>query len=270
MPLIRTKMHYQACKMRVKKLFLLLIIVLIAVSTVPLSFAQSETDPTEADVNQALESYKAAELLQIKIARLKIFGTRALQIRIRIMERWQLRIRASVIDEDMKDILLADLQANIDGLKNLKAKIEGDTDLETLKEDVRSIFTDYRIFLVVLPRNHARFAGSRLNTIINHRLEKLDERLDTIVSRFQEQGKDTATLESLIELYENQVSLAQAKIAEADAKFVLMSPSDVETAREYLSQGREYLDECRTGILSAKETLRQIAAEIKRLRQSSD
>src|SRR6185436_1872535 len=62
-----------------------------------------------------------------------------------------------------KATLTATAQANITTLTNLKAKIDADTDLATLKADIQSITKAYRIYRLVLPRIHIDGASDRMD-----------------------------------------------------------------------------------------------------------
>lgn len=50
-----------------------------------------------------------------------------------------------------KTSLTATVQASIDAMNALKTKIDGETDLPTLKTDYASIAKDYRIYMLVMP-----------------------------------------------------------------------------------------------------------------------
>jgi hypothetical protein len=50
--------------------------------------------------------------------------------------------------------LTGDIATNESGLSALKTKLDADTDAATARADVKSIYTTYRIYLVVLPRDY--------------------------------------------------------------------------------------------------------------------
>ena len=108
---------------------------------------------------------------------------------------------------DEKTSLSASLQSQITALNTLKAKIAADTDLATLKTDIKSITGSYRIFVLVIPQAHiAATSDSILAAVgtMNSLITKLQARITTE----QGGGTDVTAMNSLI-------SDAQAKLADA-------------------------------------------------------
>ncbi|PJC68821.1 hypothetical protein CO015_02600 [candidate division WWE3 bacterium CG_4_8_14_3_um_filter_42_11] len=225
-------------------------------------------ETTSTEVEENLQQYKQAKNNEVRVQLLKTYGVKAIELRVKGMEKLQTTINASSIEEGIKSILTTDLQNNISSIKALKSKIESETDLATLKNDVHAIFVDYRIFMVVLPRDHGRLAAARLNGLVN-KASSLEAKLDKLVSKLKEKNVDTTQIEELVADFKSQIQVAQGKIAEADAKLILMGPEDTETAKIYLNEAKNLLSEAKVSLQKAQEDLKQIKAAIKDLKESS-
>lgn len=61
---------------------------------------------------------------------------------------------AKKLSTDDKNKFSAQIQTAITNLNTLKIKIDADSDLETLRTDAKTIFTDFRVYAVLLPQVH--------------------------------------------------------------------------------------------------------------------
>src|SRR5438874_1065316 len=61
-----------------------------------------------------------------------------------------------------RDALTTQLAAETSGLTALKAKIDADTDLATLRADLRDIVTQYRVYLLMDPKVHLVIGADRV------------------------------------------------------------------------------------------------------------
>ncbi|MFA5107894.1 MAG: hypothetical protein WC497_06285, partial [Patescibacteria group bacterium] len=153
--------------------------------------ANRETNKT--DVETALSEYKDAQIEEARITKLKELAGKAIDLRIAHMERLKTRITASKISESDKAMLTADLQTNVDGITTLKTSVTTETDLVLLKQKAQSVYADYRVYLAVLPRVHARFGAFRLNAAIAQALSAESKVFETI-ERLSEYDIDTTEL----------------------------------------------------------------------------
>ncbi len=89
-------------------------------------------------------------------------GDSATEKRIQSLTDLETRINdfKHVSDSD-KASLDASIKAQLDAMTTLKTKIDNDTDKKTLKDDVKSITQNYRIFMVVEPQARITAAADR-------------------------------------------------------------------------------------------------------------
>lgn len=73
--------------------------------------------------------------------------------------------------------LLSSLQGEVSGLQQLEQKIAGDTDTTTARADYEGIFTQYRVYLLELPRTRLVMADDRITNAAGPRLTKVASRI---------------------------------------------------------------------------------------------
>lgn len=101
-------------------------------------------------------SARAEVRAQVKTVKLTNRHTRAdqeIERRISALNNLINRINAMVkVTDAQKSALVAQVQAIITNLQTLKIKIDADTDASTLQADKKTIVTDYRIFVFMMPK----------------------------------------------------------------------------------------------------------------------
>ena len=138
-------------------------------------------------------------------------GGDKIDLRLKSLQDLDGRINAMVkVSGTDKTSLTAAIQAQIDALTALKAKINTDTDPATLKADMQSITDSYRIFMVVEPKARIAAAADRALTI-GTSFTTLSAKLQANVSTALAGGHDiTAVNASLADM--------NAKVTDANAK----------------------------------------------------
>src|SRR5579859_2261422 len=61
-----------------------------------------------------------------------------------------------LIDDAHASDLQTDVQTNVTGLNTLKTTLDAETDAKAARQDVEKIYTQFRIYAVVLPRDYRR------------------------------------------------------------------------------------------------------------------
>lgn len=96
---------------------------------------------------------------------------------------------------DQKASLTTTVQSSINAMNTLKAKIDSETDLATLKTEYASITKDYRIYMVVLPSTATVAAtDNAMATITTY--QKTLATLNTRISTEQTANKNVTTVEA--------------------------------------------------------------------------
>ncbi|MFH1246238.1 MAG: hypothetical protein V1489_00490 [Candidatus Liptonbacteria bacterium] len=175
----------------------------IVASSVSPAFAETtstRSSSTMRDANGANSVTREANLknrADREIAR-RITSLNVLRTRIQAMQK---------LSASQKSGLAASIQSQIDELNALKSKIDADTDLTTLQNDVKSITASYRTYMLVMPQITVIAAADRALATADT-LAALSTKLETRINDTNNAGKDVSSL---------RITLADlnAKIADA-------------------------------------------------------
>ncbi len=101
------------------------------------------------------------------------------------------------VSTTVKANLATTIQTNVTGLTALKSKIDGETDIPTLRADVSSIFTVYRIYALVIPQGYILAASDRVATI-DGLMTTFSTKLQARITADQTAGKDVSALQTAL------------------------------------------------------------------------
>lgn len=203
---------------------------------------------------------KAAEA---QLKNLKKKGDNLIAVRIKVIDIAIKRIsKAKKISDADRNSLLADLQSQKDALNSLKAKIDAETDPEILKGYVNSIFVDYRIFMVVVPRGRGLYAAARLNYTIN-KLGEVSSQLESLINTFKQEGKDTSEVEGYLNILKTDLTNAQLDVDQAKSIFSSMTPEKDEEAKSMIKSGTESLKAAGVDLKDAASQAKKITSWLK-------
>lgn len=115
-----------------------------------------------------------------------------------------------------KDSITNVANTNITGLTALKAKIDGETDVPTLRTDYSSIFGSFRIYALIIPRGWIMAAADRVTTV-NGLMTTLSSSLQSRITAAQSAGKDVSAMQSALSDLnaKNADALTQAQNAQS-------------------------------------------------------
>jgi hypothetical protein len=136
--------------------------------------------------------------------------------------------------------LTSQVQTNIDSLNALKIKIDADTDLTTLKADVKSIISNYYIFAFFLNYVHLNAAFDRATTTINN-MTIVWTKLQTKIAEAKSKGQDVTTLNTLLTDMQNKLKDEKSLIASAQGELTGLSSSGYPNNKSTLEDARSKL-----------------------------
>ncbi len=168
-----------------KKFSVLLAAVLI-VSMLPAAALARETP---ADLGGAGERL---------IEKLKDRAEQSIEKRLETIERVTEALGdAQHLTDEHERILLAELAAASDGLSALGREIESAETIAELRKLIPSIFEDYRIYAVAVPKAHLVAVADTIVAAVD-RLELVASSLQDAINRFKDAGFDTADAEEAL------------------------------------------------------------------------
>jgi hypothetical protein len=207
----------------------LLIASLIALSTLSISGVASAL-ATPATASATRTAAQAADAQSI-IAK----GNQEINRRLTTLGTLSSKINDTVkLSASNKATLSSEVSAEINGLTALKAKLDADTTLADAKTDAQSIYTDYRVYALILPKvGLVKTADDQ--QVVEGKLTALATKLQTRITATKTANKDTASLQTKLDDLNAKVSAAQAISSTIEAKVIALQPSDYDSDHTILS-----------------------------------
>lgn len=241
-----------------KKLSLIFILVAFLVS-VPASYAQTLLQNTKTGTTAS----KSAIKTQVETNSMENLRQRA---RAEITRRITFLTELSVKIDNLKKLsgtdktsLKSQIQSQIDTLNALNAKIDSDTDITTLRADVKSIINGYYTFAYFRVKISLFVAAGRLSTtadILNVVYTKLQAR----ISEKQAKGEDTTSLNAL--LSDMLVKITDAR-TQHDAAIAILNTLDATS----FTQNKSSFSQVRSKIKLGADSLRIAYQDAVKIRQ---
>lgn len=145
-----------------------------------------------------------------------------------------------------KAALLAEISSTTTGLNSLKTKLDADTTLETAKTDSKLKLTDYRVYLLVVPK-------VRLVKVADNQLTKETQLLgfaDLLKTKVASSDQ-SATLTPKVADMIAKVSAAQKLSQEVAATVLPLKPSDYNSNRTILKANLTKLQQAQANNVAA-------------------
>lgn len=232
-----------------KKILIFILAITMLNLTVLPAFAQTSAGNSTASAN------KSARITQNQNQKMENLKTRAnneIDRRITSLNGLITRIGAlKKISQEQKNLYITQVQAEVTNLTSLKAKINTDTDLVTLKTDVQSIVKSYRVYLLFMPKIRLLAASDTLNITADN-LSTLSAKLQVRITEEKTKGKDVTSLEA--SLSDMQTKILDAR-TQSQAIIVIITPltpdgypankTELEKARTMLKTGHNDLIKAR-------------------------
>jgi hypothetical protein len=122
-----------------------------------------------------------------------------------------------------KASIASQVASNIAGLTTLKAKIDADTDVTVARTDDQSIFTDFRVYALVVPQGWILAASDRVTTI-SGLMTTLAAKLQTRITAAQTAGHDVSVETAALADMNAKLADAAKQVAAAEARVSVLVP----------------------------------------------
>ncbi len=206
-----------------------------------LAFAQvgvSATTTVKIDAAGNRAKTKAAQEIDRRLAALQ-----ALAARINAMTK---------VTPELKANINTVVQNQTQTFGQLKAKIAADTDLVTLKADVKSITDSYRVYALLIPQAHIIAASDRVVTL-NNMLNGIGLKLKARLESAQAAGADVTALGTTLVELGTKIDSANAHAQAAVNGTVSLVPDDGDKAK--MEANLKALKDARAEIVAAHKDL---------------
>ncbi|MDO8523754.1 MAG: hypothetical protein Q7R74_00825 [bacterium] len=188
------------------------------------------------------------------ITRAKAKGDQEIDRRIENLNDLLTRVQGmrALADAD-KTAIQAAISNQVSMLIALKGKIDADTDAATLRTDVQSVTSSYRIYALIIPQIRIIAAADRIVTISNQ-MHQFSGKLQARIGEAQAAGFDmTAALAALAD-YNAKVADAGAQAQAAVSEIATLSPDNGDQAS--MTANMNALKDARAKIVAAQKDLR--------------
>jgi septal ring factor EnvC (AmiA/AmiB activator) len=155
------------------------------------------------------------------------FGDKAIAARQSSLETLSDKItaqrKASNITDDQAAALQADVKTNHNDLATLKARLDADKNAQAARQDVEAIYTQFRIYAVVLPRDYRRLHVD-VEIVVRGKLVNLEPQLQQAIQHAS--ASKQAKLNPLYSDYKAQLASAEGQIDSAQKLFPALTPTN--------------------------------------------
>jgi len=194
----------------------------------------------------------------------KVVGLCEIDRRLATIERLGNAIETSrALTDDHQAALQAILDDSAAGLRALRAEIEADTTLAELREDIRSIFEDFRIYALVVRQVWLVVAADTVD-VAGARLDETAADLAVLIERAEAAGQDVTEAKAHLAAMVAAIDEALAGVDGVAEDVLPLTPADWNdgTAGPILRATRQAIADARADLRTAMAEARQVIAAL--------
>ncbi len=171
------------------------------------------------------------------------------------------------VTDAFKQNLSATIQTELTNLTALKAKIDADTDLATLKTDIKSVTQSYRIFALIVPQGRIAAAADREVALVSM-MSTLGGKLQARVQASQQSGNDVTSLTAALTDMAAKIQDAQTQAEAAVTASAGLTPDNGDATmmasnNAALKTARADLKTANADLVAARKDITTIIAGLK-------
>ena len=220
--------------MKTSRIFFVAVAVALA-TTAPVAAATRTTGMTSA-----------------RMAYLKARGHLAIERRLNVIDRLTALVNgAKHLTPSDRSSLSSKLSSDASGLQSLDTKIQADTDATTLRNDLQSIVTAYRIYVLVAPQVHIVVASDRVAAWVDIG-NTIAGRIQSKINAAKAAGKDVKKAQDALDDMKKQLADATAAISGVAANVIPLTPSGYPANRATLLNARSSILSARAHLVTAR------------------
>lgn len=244
----------------------LLLVACVGAGTVAAAPAPTASGPDAAPAasGRCLEAWTAAHDTPT-VDELRELGFCEIDRRLETLEKLQAAIdRAQALTDDHEAALEKIITATTAGLRDLRAEIAADTALAELRDDLRRVVTDFRVYVLVARQVWLVIGDDRAAAGVA-KAATAAGRVEEAVAAAEAAGKDTAASRAHVAALTSAITAAKAAI-EGDAAAVLaQTPTgwNAGQAKPILDAARSSLTDARAQLKTAVREARSAIADLR-------
>lgn len=238
----------------------ILLTLLIFLTGTSASYGQTLLEKARTSNTESSRSAIKAQAQDNTMENLRQRATAEISRRVNFLTELSTKIDAlKKLSTAQKSDLKAQIQAQIDSLNTLQTKINSDTDITTLRTDVKSIISNYYIFAFFRVKISLLVATNRMGTT-TEMLNTVYTKLQTRINETQTKGTDVTALKALLSDMLLKINSAKTNYEAAQAQLTALS------AEGYPGNKTTLLD-ARTKIKQGEKDLRAAYQDAVKIRQ---
>ena len=140
-----------------------------------------------------------------------------------------------------KTSLTTQINTELANLPALKTKIDADTDLATLRTDVQSIYTEFRVYALLVPKVHLVRVADRL-TDATAKLTVYADLLQAKIDAARASGKDVTAETATMADMRSQIATSNSDANSVDSTLVPLTPDQYNASPTIISNLRVTLN----------------------------
>lgn len=220
---------------------------------------------TSTDVKSSLSDYKKATSAK-RLDALKKVGNKMIDVRLKDLNNVKTRlVKIKCLTDADRTAMTDDLNTTIDGLNAQKTKVDAATTVDELKPLVQGIRTDFRVYMVIIPKEHGLIGVCRAEAA-KKRFDDLTLKIQAELNKAKNAGKDVTTAQKLLDDYQLQLEEAGRQTGTAREKFTALKVANGDqTNKELRTTGRTALKDAHEALKKAKQLLGEIRTELEKL-----
>ena len=230
------------------------------------SFVLAEDATNSASGRREIKNEARAKISQAsdqRVSDLKQRADKEITRRIEALTKLISRIdKIKKLTGSQKSDLKSKVLAEIDALNLLKAKIDADTDLATLKTDVKSIVSAYRVFLLFMPQIELIGAADRLSNITTN-LSVISDKLQARINEAKLSGKDVTELNVLMSDLNSKIAEAKTLSQSVIDEVLPLTPQEYPGNKTIILDARSKIKTGKEDIRLAREDALKIIKQLK-------
>lgn len=176
------------------------------------------------------------------------------------------------VTSDQASALQQDVTTNLNGLAALKTTLDAATTIADARKDVALIFTQFRIFAVVLPRD-AHHLWLDILSNVDQKMKDAEDKIQDAINKTSgddDKNGDKAAIAAAFQDYRNQLSSAEGQLDGALGLLPTLTPAQYnDKTSPYRTNYTDYVNDIHTAaqdIKAAAADLKKIVALLKDLR----
>ena len=198
-----------------------------------------------------------------KLTALQALAVTQTNARLDILNKGITKINANkYVDPTIKAKVLTNLNNDVTGITTLAAKIAADTDLATAKTDYKSLFTEYRVYAVVIPQSTYAVAASDITYGAVPKLTSAQTKLNTLLTTV-DKSKMTPEIQAKLTDMSNQIETAKTTATSIPDTVLAITPADFNSNNQVLAASRANIKTASAAVKQATADGKAIMAAIK-------